>query len=247
MVSKNLIKRVQSLSAKKFRQKEGLFIAEGKKVIEELLDSNYTIERLFITEENEGFARQYEHTEKVELISEKELKQLSGLKTPAFGLALVHVPKEQFQLDFKQKGIVLFDIQDPGNVGTILRTAEWFGFGQVLLTQSCADIFSPKVVQASMGSLFRLKTAQMPFLDIQERLSSRLLFCDLNGDNLYRKQFYGTEWFVFGNEGHGFESLDSATFNRITIPRFGKTESLNVAQSAAVVLSHFSYLASNAK
>jgi len=241
MLSKNQQKLILSLGLKKNRMKENLFVAEGKKLIEELLHSPYRIQSLFLLEEHRAFAELHDLAQKTIFISERELKQISSLKTPSFGLATVSFLPRSTGINKSEKAVVLYQIQDPGNVGTILRTAEWFGFTQLILTEGCADVFSQKVVQASMGSLFRLSITTLNVEALIEKYADKLLLADLDGESLYEKSFSGNEWFVFGNEGHGFSDLQQASFSRVTIPKFGKTESLNVAQSAAIVLNQFCY------
>ena len=238
MVSKNQIKLINSLQQKKYRIEHQLFIAEGVKVIQELLHSNIELEHLFAT--NESFSM-FNVTVKTE-VSIQDLKKISVLSTPNSCLALFKIPK---QTTPENTGLIvaLDDIRDPGNLGTIVRLCDWFGVTQIVCSNETVDLYNPKVVQATMGSIARVK---VNYLDLNEFISnSNLLVFGtfMNGKNIYKESLTKDGIIVFGNEANGISlELEKNIKNRIAIPQFGEiqeTESLNVATATAIVLSEF--------
>ncbi len=238
MVSKNQIKLITSLQQKKYRISNQLFFAEGVKVIQELLQSNLELEHLYTT--------QYDFEEvlaaKKSLIHENDLKKISALTTPNSCLAVFKIPQEKEIID---SGLIiaLDDIRDPGNLGTILRLCDWFGIEQVICTKETVDIYNPKVVQATMGSITRVNVS---YVDLHEYVSQSKLpvfgtFMD--GDSIYKSNLPQEGIVVMGNEANGIsETLEKTIKNRLSIPRFGdlqKTESLNVATATGIILSEF--------
>ena len=239
MVSKNQIKLITSLKQKKYRQKYGLFFAEGTKVISEFYKSDWKLQTLFSTN-----MLPFISENKTAIISETELKKISALKTPQDALAVFHLP-ENFSLSVKNEFTVVLDsIQDPGNLGTIIRLCDWFGVSQLICSLDTADCFNPKVVQASMGSLARVKvvyTGLEAYLSAKNNLPVYGAF--MNGKTIYKQQLPENAVLVLGNEGKGISSqVEKFVSQKITIPQFGKhqlTESLNVATAAAIILSEF--------
>ena len=238
MVSKNQIKLITSLQLKKFRNEHQLFIAEGVKVIQELLQSNFVLEHLYVTD---TIFDNVSTTQKT-LIDEKELKKISTLSTPSSCLAIFKIPVQN-TIDEKGLIIALDAIRDPGNLGTIIRLCDWFGVKQLLCSKETVDVYNPKVVQASMGSIARVNIS---YLDLNEFISKTELpvfgtFMD--GKNIYTEDLPENGVLVFGNEANGIsEALEAKIKNRLSIPRFGdiqKTESLNVATATAIFLSEF--------
>ena len=238
MVSKNQIKLITSLQQKKFRQIHQLFIAEGVKVIEELLNSNFELDHLYQTE---FIFKNVKDTNK-ELISETDLKKISALTTANNCLALFKIPvgKELFYSDLT---VVLDDIRDPGNLGTIIRLCDWFGIKQIICSSHTVDIYNPKVVQATMGSISRVSIF---YQDLEHFFSKNKLpvygtFMD--GENVYKEQLIENSILIIGNEANGISSnIEKYVTNRIGIPRFGSiqaTESLNAASATAIFLSEF--------
>ena len=238
MVSKNQIKLINSLHQKKFRQANHLFIAEGVKVINELLNSNFELENVYATEPL--FPQIQQH--KITLISENDLKKISALTVPNNCLAVFKIPEQKA---IKETGLIiaLDDIRDPGNLGTILRLCDWFGVEQVICSEQTVDIYNPKVVQATMGSIARVNVT---YADLNLYLSKTKLpvfgtFMD--GENIYKTNLPKEGIIVMGNEANGISpKIEAFTKNRLTIPRFGnvqKTESLNVATATAIILSEF--------
>ncbi len=238
MVSKNQIKLITSLQQKKFRQLHKLFIAEGVKVIQELLDSNFELEHLFVTES----IFEKINKDSKSLISDAELKKISCLATPNNCLALFVIPADE--LPTANGLIVALDaVRDPGNLGTIIRLCDWFGVEQLWCNEQTVDLYNPKVVQATMGSLARVKVY---YLDLEKQIQNTNLpvfgtFMD--GENIYQKQLPNEGILILGNEANGISSpIEKLVSERLAIPRFGnlqKTESLNVATATAIFLSEF--------
>lgn len=238
MVSKNQIKWITSLQLKKYRLENQLFIAEGVKVIQELLQSNFVLEDLFATEE---VFNSFSVNNKT-VVTDAEMKKITALSSPSSCLAVFQMPNET---KISNQGLIvaLDDIRDPGNLGTIIRLCDWFGIEQMICSKETVDVFNPKVVQATMGSLARVN---IQYLDIQEFISNSSLpifgtFMD--GNNIYSEDLPTDGIIIFGNEANGISAeIEKLVTNRIAIPRFGKlqkTESLNVATATAIILSEF--------
>lgn len=238
MISKNQIKTIVNLQQKKFRNELKCFFVEGEKGIQELLNSDYELVNIF------GIDSVFNNQNniKFEEISIIDLKKISALATPNNCLAVFKIP------DFKpisNQGLILVldNIRDPGNLGTIIRLCDWFGIHQIVCSPETVDCFNPKVVQATMGSLTRVN---INYTDIQEYLATTNLpvfgtFMD--GENIYKTKLPNSGIIIMGNEASGIsEKLEKFIKNRLSIPRFGnlqKTESLNVATATAIVLSEF--------
>ena len=238
MVSKNQIKWITSLQLKKYRLENQLFIAEGVKVIQELLQSNFVLEDLFATED---VFNSFSVNNKM-VVTDAEMKKITALSSPSSCLAVFQMPKET---KISNQGLIvaLDDIRDPGNLGTIIRLCDWFGIEQMICSKETVDVFNPKVVQATMGSLARVN---IQYIDIQEFISNSSLpifgtFMD--GNNIYSEDLPNDGIIIFGNEANGISAeIEKLVTNRIAIPRFGKlqkTESLNVATATAIILSEF--------
>ncbi|MDR7208251.1 RNA methyltransferase [Flavobacterium piscis] len=238
MVSKNQIKLISGLHQKKQRLANQLFFAEGVKVIQELLQSNFELEHLYTTQNDFETVK----SSKLTLINEQELKKISALSTPNSCLAVFKIPAENKIIE---TGLILAldNIRDPGNLGTILRLCDWFGIKQIICSKETVDIYNPKVVQATMGSISRVC---VNYVDLETFLSQTELLVFgtfMNGDNIYQSVLPQNGIIIMGNEANGIsEEIEKKVTNRLTIPRFGelqKTESLNVATATAVVLSEF--------
>jgi len=238
MVSKNQIKLITSLHQKKFRQANNLFIAEGVKVINELLRSNFELENIYATEALFPQIQQHKFT----LINDNDLKKISALTVPNNCLAVFKIPELK---SIKEKGLIiaLDDIRDPGNLGTILRLCDWFGIEQVICSEQTVDLYNPKVVQATMGSIARINVT---YLDLNSYIKTSTLpvfGTFMEGENIYKANLPKEGIIVMGNEANGISSaIEQGTKNRLTIPRFGnlqQTESLNVATATAIILSEF--------
>ena len=236
MLSKNQVKLIQKLHQKKYRNELNLFIVEGKKSINEFLQAGYTPQLLIATEAFTTSVPQHLITP----VSKDELRKVSTLQNPDEGLAVFEQPKHKGIL---QKGVIvaLDNVQDPGNLGTIIRLCDWFGVETLLCNTQTVDCYNPKVVQASMGSLTRVA---VHYLDLAAFLTTTTLpvyTMDLEGENLYTATFPKDCILILGNEANGISAEVRALSNEvITIPRFSKhqrTESLNVAMAGAIILS----------
>lgn len=238
MVSKNQVKLITALQQKKYRDKEKLFFAEGIKVVQELLNSNFKLHHLYTTQIIFDTVNKNHTT----LVTEAELKKISALKTPNICLAVFEIPETKPVL---HKGllIALDDIRDPGNMGTIIRLADWFGVQSIICSDGCVDIYNPKVVQATMGSLTRVNIVYTDLKDYIKTTSLPVFGTFMDGENIYKQSLPEDAVIVMGNEANGIsEKIEKLTTNKIAIPRFGsiqKTESLNVATAAGIVLSEF--------
>lgn len=238
MVSKNQIKLITSLQQKKYRLAHQLFIAEGAKVIQELLESNFELEHLYLTDPLFNRVPAAQKT----VVSESDLKKISALATPNNCLAVF---KMQDAKPVLEKGLIvaLDDIRDPGNLGTIMRLCDWFGITQLLCSEHTVDIYNPKVVQATMGSITRVNVNYIDLEVFLENTSLPVFGTFMDGKNIYTEKLPKEGIIVMGNEANGIsKTVESKIKNRLTIPRFGSlqlTESLNVATAAAIVLSEF--------
>jgi len=238
MVSKNQIKLITSLQQKKFRQAHELFFAEGAKVIAELIDSDFELSHLYETADVFPDVLSSVKTR----ISESELKKISALSTPNNCLAVFRISKPE--PIFENGLIVALDhIRDPGNLGTILRLCDWFGVTQLLCSKETVDLYNPKVVQATMGSITRVKVHYIDLVAFLEKTKLPVFGTFMDGKNIYSEKLPQEGIIVMGNEANGISNaIEKIVGNRIAIPRFGtiqQTESLNVATATAIVLSEF--------
>ena len=237
-ISKNQLKIITSLSQKKYRQKHQLFIAEGVKVVNELLNSSFEIETLFAVDDFESDVS----LDKLVRISEKDLQKISNLKTSNKVLGVFKIPEEG-TLQKSGITIALDGINDPGNLGTIIRLCDWFGVAQLICSKDTVDCYNQKVVQASMGSLTRIS---IKYLDLNEYLTDTKLptfIADMDGENVYKSILPNEAVLIMGNEANGVsDEIKALIKNKVSIPRFGETqetESLNVATATAILLSEF--------
>jgi RNA methyltransferase, TrmH family len=238
MVSKNQIKLISSLHQKKQRLAHQLFFAEGVKVIQELLESNFELEQLYTTQNDFESVLVSKKT----IIEDSDLKKMSALATANTCLAVFKIPVPKPILD---SGLILAldDVRDPGNLGTILRLCDWFGVHQILCSKETVDIYNPKVIQATMGSVARVNVNYVDLENYITKTQLPVFGTFMNGENIYKTQLPQKAIIIMGNEANGIApSLEKLCQNRLSIPRFGslqKTESLNVATATAIVLSEF--------
>ena len=247
MLSKSTIKYIHSLSLKKYRGIHGKFIAEGPKIVSELLESDLKISELFALQEwTETNSEQYANVNSVTTISESELQKISTLSTPNQVLAIVDIPERHFSNAFARESmvIVLDDIRDPGNLGTIIRIADWFGIHHIVCTENCVDAYNPKTVQASMGSIGRVN---LYYEDVAGMLQSAakdvaIYGAFLEGEPIYKVSFAKNGFLVIGNEANGISTeIEKLISNKISIPSGSKTgnhaESLNASIATAIICS----------
>jgi len=239
MVSKNQIKTITGLQQKKYRKQHKLFFAEGIKVVQELLNSNFELHHLYTTTAN-LFAGLPNH--KVSIITDDELKKISALTTAQSCLALFTMPDEK-PLTTTGLIVALDDVRDPGNLGTIIRLCDWFGIDQLVCSTECVDVYNPKVVQATMGSLTRVNVVYTNLKEYLATAETPVFGTFMDGQNIYKQELPQNGIIVLGNEANGISAeIEALSTNRIAIPRFGnlqQTESLNVATAAAIILSEF--------
>lgn len=238
MVSKNQIKLITSLQQKKIRFEKNLFIAEGVKVIEELLKSNFDLEHLYTTQSD--FIEI--DTSKKTVINATELRKISALTNANTCLAVFKIPKSK-KINEKGLLIVLDDIRDPGNLGTILRLCDWYGVEEIICSTTTVDIYNPKVVQATMGSIARVNINYTDLKSFLSKTTLPIFGTFMNGKNIYNEKLPKEGIIIMGNEANGIsKEIEELVNFRLTIPRYGKlqqTESLNVANATAIVLSEF--------
>ena len=237
MLTKNQSKRILSLKQKKQRLKQGLFIVEGPKVVQEFIDSNYELVEIFSINNNYAHFRG-KHT----IIDEKELKKISSLVTPNTVLAVFKIPTP---IEVNANGLILAldELNNPGNLGTIIRLCDWFGIKDLVCSTKTLDCYNSKTVQAAMGSHTRVNIIYLDlelFLDAQSYTMGT--FMDAKA-SIYEMELPSSGVVVLGNEANGISDAIASKLNtRLAIPRFGllkQTESLNVANAAAIVLSEF--------
>jgi len=241
MLSKAQISLITSLQHKKFRTQHNLFVVEGIKSVLEFTHSTYKISKIFATADAAVKLGKIPQNIKLEELTVVEFGKISSLKNPQGALALVEIPHFN-QLNVKdlqgKHSLILDDVQDPGNLGTIIRTAEWFGIENILCSIGTVDAYNPKVVQATMGSLSRIK---LHYLDLEEFIqqnSMPIFGALLNGDSIYETNFGKEGFIMMGNEGNGIrETLIPKVDQAVTIPRVGKAESLNVAVATTIFCS----------
>jgi len=246
MLSKQEIQIIRSLGIKKYRQKYLKYLAEGEKICleiihasTELIDTLYCLEDFHVRHvailENKAI--------NYSVISKKELQKISQLKHPNNSLIVLNMPESGLNQETKNCNNILYldDISDPGNLGTIMRTVEWFGVDLLLLSPNCVDPYNPKVVQSSMGSLFRIRFSIVElnhFLNNQER-DFNVYIADMNGKNAFQTEFKNPSILVLGNESQGVQlKLNDQASEVISVPSAGSpTESLNVSIAGAILLA----------
>lgn len=245
MISKNKIKYIRSLELKKNRNKEGKFVAEGFKVVDDLL-ALQPADLIVATQEWLHGKHLAAQTEVIE-VTEEELKKVSFLQHPQQVLAVFRQAQDgDFSINTQELSLALDGVQDPGNLGTIIRIADWFGITHIYCSQDTADVYNPKVVQATMGSIARVKVEYGNLLALVESLPADVPVYGtlLDGDNIYQQQLENRGLIVMGNEGKGISpALAKKVNHRLLIPNFPEgratADSLNVAIATAITCSEF--------
>ena len=249
LLSITKIRLIRSLEQKKYRIQHGLFVVEGDKTVREILDSPLTVAYLLA---QSAWLEQLHDIKANQIIevNDKELSQISFQKTPNQAMALVLIPNYQLDLEKITNGLSLYldGVQDPGNLGTIIRLADWFGIRHVLCGEGCADPYSPKTIQSTMGAVIRVKTYQINESFFQQLKTHHPGFpvygTFLYGEHLYNAPLSSRAVIVLGNESKGISNKVSQYINkRLLIPSYPPgeptSESLNVAMAAAIVCSEF--------
>lgn len=237
MLSKNQIKLIKQLNQKKYRRKHQLFFAEGIKTVKEFLNSDYKLEKIYLT--TDLF---YLPEENYQLITPAELQKISQLKTPQNVLGVFRIPETEPD---HQDGLslVLDGVRDPGNLGTIIRLCDWFGVKQLVCSEDTVDCYNPKTVQATMGSLARVKVLYTDLNEFIRNNSLPVFGTFMDGKIIYEQALPEQGLIIMGNEANGIsKEIEDLVSYRISIPQFGEqkmTESLNVATAASIVLNEF--------
>lgn len=243
MISKSQIKHIRSLQLHKFRQIHYQYIVEGEKMLNELLNSGQKILQLFALPEWIELNKNLLLEKNIipEIINQKELEGISVLTTPNKVLAVVAVKEEVISSFSINEGLYigLENLQDPGNMGTIIRSAEWFGVKAIFCTENTVDIYNPKVVQASMGSIFRMPVIYLNLNNLLKENAEAISYAAvLGGKNVYETTFPKNAILLIGNESKGLSAeIAKQCKHQITIPSFGKAESLNAAVASSILLA----------
>jgi TrmH family RNA methyltransferase len=240
MISKNQISFVKSLSDKKFRLKYGCFIAEGNKICTEVLNSDWQVEQVYATE---LFCKQNKSTNisKIQIVTDAEIKRLSSLLAPTDAIAVVKIPSSTTpNFTLSKWSLALDGVQDPGNFGTIIRTAEWFGIQQIFASMDCADLYNSKTIQATMGSFLRTPIFYTDLKKLIELQNFKTIAgAVMNGKNIAHEKLPASGLMILGNEGKGISSPILSSINTpVTIAAKGKAESLNVAVAAGIICNY---------
>jgi TrmH family RNA methyltransferase len=244
MLSKSQISLLKSLQHKKDRIEHGSFLVEGYKSVIEFIDSSYHAETIYHLTSFDP--KMLKLSRKINLceISVTDMQKISSLKTPPEVIALIKIPAWPAvnNAKLKQKFTIVLDgIQDPGNMGTIIRIADWFGIGHIICSADTVDIYNPKVVQASMGSLSRVKVHYDDLPVVLPQLKLPVFGAMLDGENIYNTHFGAEGLIVMGNEGNGIRpAVAQLVTKAVTIPRVGSAESLNVGIATALFCSEIS-------
>lgn len=246
MLSIAKTKYIISLQQKKQRIQEEVFVVEGEKIISELLLQDlFKVISIYATEDwvnkNQPLTSKYSGI--LTTISPIELKKISSLQTPNSVLALVHFPQYSISSQKVEKSLnlVLENIQDPGNMGTIIRIADWFGISNIFCSKGCVDVYNPKVLQATMGSFLRVQVhyTDLPQL-FQQYPQLPVYGAILAGKNVFQTDLKIPSFLLIGNEGHGLSlELQAVITQGITIPQFGQAESLNAAVATGILCAQF--------
>ena len=245
-------KLVNKLALKKYRTETGLFLVEGKKNILELLESDFIVETLYLTlkadidEVLHQYQERTKNNPKTIIVTEEKLASLGTFQSNNVGVAIAkqRTPLSSEDMLARAKNeyvLVLDDVRDPGNLGTIIRTADWFGITHIVTSETTTDFYSPKTIASSMGSFTRVSVTPLSltsFLNEAKRIDIPSFGAFLDGKNAFSFSYPSSGLIVMGSESHGISGeLEPLIAERITIPRYGKAESLNVAVATAVVLS----------
>ncbi|ADX67381.1 tRNA/rRNA methyltransferase (SpoU) [Weeksella virosa DSM 16922] len=234
MLTKNAMKIITSLGSKKYRQKYNLFVVEGVKNVKEVLKSNITVKELYTTNQNFDAKGNLP----VHYLSPNELKKISFLSTPNECLAVCEIPPQRSIAPVKGLTLVLDTINDPGNLGTIIRLADWFGITQIICSKESVDVYNPKVIMSTMGSFARVAVHYTDILEVIENYKYPILGAFMEGESIFQFPFPENAMLVMGSEAHGIsKAVEDKITNKISIPAIGKqTESLNVAMATSIIV-----------
>jgi RNA methyltransferase, TrmH family len=250
-ISKNTIKFIASLQQKKYRDENQLFVVEGDKIVKELLQSDFVVEKLVATDEwlNDNHRISIKAEIETSIATSDELKKMSSFTTPNQVLAIVKYKQSKLEVQkFTNKlSIALDNIQDPGNLGTIVRLADWFGVENIVCSEKSVEIYNPKVIQSTMGAFLRVNVfySSLPeFIDAAKNFKIPVYGAFLEGEDIYSTGLNASGIIVMGNESRGIShEIEKMVDRKLAIPSFSnkpsKTESLNVAVATAIICSEF--------
>ena len=237
-LTKSQAKFIKSLQQKKYRDLNHRFVAEGIKLVQEALQYPGVVDFVVYVGDDEQLPFSIEVDSY--RVSEAELKSISSLKSPNKILAVCKYDEPFGKWLYDKPILALDEISDPGNLGSILRLADWFGIDTVVCNPGSVDVYNPKVVQATMGSIFRVKVYYRSIIEVIEDMPSNMMVygADMDGENIYETSFKSPYMLVMGSESHGLsEGLQKHVHQMVAIPKFGNGESLNVAISTGIILS----------
>ena len=242
-ISNNDLKKYSSLNRKIKRKEHKLFVVEGEKICKELLKNNFEFESIFTTED---FQNEFPLST---VCSKKEIARISHLKSPSNVVAICKIPSYKIDRKDKKPLIFLDNVNDPGNLGTIVRTLDWFGYKQLFCSKSTVDCFNNKSVMASMGSIFRINCHYIDFEEFQVLFPQHVSFgTSLNGENIGSVKLETSSIIVIGNESNGVsKDIIEKLNNTIRIPGYGKAESLNVSVATGIILNELGKLTFKSK
>ena len=242
-MTKNYIKEIQALKQTKGRKERGVFAVEGNKLVEELIDSRFRVNNIFATEawieKNPVLAKKIAD---YEIISPKQMEQISNFVTPPGVFATAMMPKYKIEpKDTESQLIVMLDgINDPGNLGTIIRTADWFGIKKIVISEDTCDPWQPKAIQSTMGSIFRMQIVETDVVKFLKEVKTPVFGALMQGKNVYHTHIHNKGVVIIGSESHGIrENVMPFVSCPINIPRAegSLTESLNASVAAGIILS----------
>ena len=238
MLSKSQVSLLKSLQHKKFRREHGIFLVEGYKSVIEFVNSHYQVQTVYYTPAFDPKVLKLSQKINYREISFQDLEKISSLKSPRELIAEVNIPVWPTPGNHLLSGkfsLILDGIQDPGNLGTIIRTADWFGIQNIICSEDTVDVYNPKVVHATMGSLARMKVHYTDLSQALPQYNLPVFGAALNGESIYMTDFGSEGLIVMGNEGAGMRpETEKLISKEVTIPRVGQAESLNVAIATAL-------------
>jgi len=237
MLSRSESKYIQTLSHKKQRDAESLFVVEGQKLAEEVLNSHFNIKKIYALQ---SWANENKTIENTVIVDEDELQKISNLQAANEVLMLVEMPEENVLLKFENTITLALDgIQDPGNFGTIIRIADWFGIKQIICSEDCVELYNPKVIQSTMGSFIRVNISYSKLDECIAKAKVPVYGALLNGKDVTKIDKLKQGILIIGNESKGIrEPILKHINNAISIKRIGGAESLNAAVATGIILSH---------
>lgn len=235
-LSKQKQKYIQSLHIKKYRQQFGHFIVEGQKSLEELAKSDFDVKEVYLTEK--GSDLRIANAE-INFCSEKEIEKVSSFRSNNFGVAVVACKPNIEPLINEEWILALDEIRDPGNLGTIIRIADWYGISKIICSENTVELYNPKVISSTMGSFCRVNCFYTNLQEYFKELNIPVYGAYLNGENIHKLSFPKSGVLLMGSESHGISTdLEKIVSNKITIPAFGGAESLNAGVATAVILDN---------